>query len=453
MSSKGKQKKATSYTRFYSKYHKGRKCSDCALCGHAVSNVTHFETWDVAEKQFVLKHLGKELSSSSCICKAHHTEAKRYCSQNGYIPKWKKRTKSPGSIERVLVCTYPQCSKNNNDTRLIVPSFESQDNIKSALSITEDSSLELVLCPKHYTEVHKQLMYPPPPCASCGLKPKKGTRFIRYCPDTITINQILFENTGSSQRLQNTDKICSHCYKSHTAVLKSMGDVMVPNEQLESDIAKWEQELSQTADRLTKGILTTVVYVAKEILPQHAVLLPEASDVFIEAFRASSSPDLPGVSSSPDLHLDVEEGTIKLTSQWVLSQLLIYLHRYLDYKCIHKRFGTILLRKGGDALLSLSWAMGRQRLDIKEASCKPQKPCCQASSEEQILKEAGHMINDLLHKEINKTSEQVPTDDPSSFNIVLSLALTQNYGNSYKQPPVLLEIEVRTKFYLTIGKN
>ena len=132
-----------------------------------------------------------------------------------------------------------------------MPSFESQDNIKSALSITEDSSLELILCPKHYTEVHKQLMYPPP-CASCGLRPKKGTRFIRYCPDTITINQLLFENTGSSQRLQNTDQICLRCYKSHIAVLKSMGDIMIPNEQLESDIAKWEHELSQTADNSPK---------------------------------------------------------------------------------------------------------------------------------------------------------------------------------------------------------
>ena len=70
------------------------------------------------------------------------------------------------------------------------------------------------------------------------------------------------------------------------------------------------------------------------------ILLPEASDVSIEAFL------LPGASSS-DLHLDVEEGTIKFTSQWLLSQLLIHLHKYINYKCIHKRFGTILFRKGG----------------------------------------------------------------------------------------------------------
>ena len=121
---------------------------------------------------------------------------------------------------------------------------------------------------------------------------------------------------------------------------------MVPNELLEGDIAKWEHQLSQTGiSQLTKAILTTVLYVAKEILPQNAVLLPEASDVFIEAFL------LPGASSSADLHLDLEEGTIKFTSQWLLSQLLIYLNKYINYKCIHKRFGTILFWKGG----GMSW--------------------------------------------------------------------------------------------------
>jgi hypothetical protein len=64
----------------------------------------------------------------------------------------------------------------------------------------------------------------------------------------------------------------------------------------------------------------TVLYVAKEIWPQKAVLLPEASDVFIEAFL------FPGALSSSDLHLNVcyvEEGTIKFSSQLLLRQLLI----------------------------------------------------------------------------------------------------------------------------------
>ena len=73
---------------------------------------------------------------------------------------------------------------------------------------------------------------------------------------------------------------------------------MIPNELLEADIAKWEHELTQVGmSQLTKAILMTALYVAKVILPQNTVLLPEASDMFIEAFLQ------PGASSSSALHL------------------------------------------------------------------------------------------------------------------------------------------------------
>ena len=32
---------------------------------------------------------------------------------------------------------------------------------------------------------------------------------------------------------------------------------------------------------------------------------------------------------------------------------------HMKYKCIHKKFGTILYHKGSDLLVSLSWALGR----------------------------------------------------------------------------------------------
>jgi hypothetical protein len=80
----------------------------------------------------------------------------------------------------------------------------------------------------------------------------------------------------------------------------------------------------------------------------------------------------------------------------------------------------------GDALVSLSWAMGRQRLDGREVPCKPQKPGCQVPNEEQDLNEAGHVVNDLLHKDINKTPEQMLNDDPTSFNIESIISSTDS---------------------------
>ena len=75
-----------------------------------------------AEQTFVLKHLGKGLSSNSCTCKAYHAEAKHYYTQNGYIPKWKK-TEPVGSVEK-LVCNHPHCSTTSTEVKLIVLSFE-----------------------------------------------------------------------------------------------------------------------------------------------------------------------------------------------------------------------------------------------------------------------------------------------------------------------------------------
>ena len=102
------------------------------------------------------------------------------------------------------------------------------------------------------------------------MKPKRGTQFTRYSLDPETINLVLLENTGSSRKLTGNDKICLDYYKSHVAILKSLGEVLTPNELLEKGISTWEHELTQASNmsQLTRATLSTVVYVAKELLPQ-----------------------------------------------------------------------------------------------------------------------------------------------------------------------------------------
>ena len=82
---------------------------------------------------------------------------------------------------------------------------------------------------------------------------------------------------------------------------------------------------------LTRTILSTVVYVAKELLPQHVLLLPHVSALFLEVYQLSET-------SPPEVILqEVGEGTIKFTEQWLLNQLDVYLHRYMSFKYIHKK--------------------------------------------------------------------------------------------------------------------
>ena len=68
-----------------------------------------------------------------------------------------------------------------------------------------------------------------------------------------------------------------------------MNNGITPNQLVEAEIGNWEQELSLSETRLTKALLTTVIFVAKAILPQQAILLPQAARVFLETFQSSSS--------------------------------------------------------------------------------------------------------------------------------------------------------------------
>ena len=92
----------------------------------------------------------------------------------------------------------------------------------------------------------------------------------------------------------------------------------------------------------------------------------------------------------------------------------------MSYKCIHKKFGTILYRKGGDPLISLSWALGNQRQH--EVMDQPSDYYITTeSTAEIVLEQAGCIINDLIHKEIERISNDKIIDDPHMFNMETSI--------------------------------
>lgn len=91
----------------------------------------------------------------------------------------------------------------------------------------------------------------------------------------------------------------------------------------------------------------------------------------------------------------------------------------MSYKCIHKRFGTVLFYTGGDLFTSLSWALGRA--SVKEASqvqvfLEPEVIDADAHKE-QVLNEAGDIINELIHEEIDQLPNDMSVVGPSQFNI------------------------------------
>ena len=69
------------------------------------------------------------------------------------------------------------------------------------------------------------------------------------------------------------------------------------------------------------------------------------------------------------------------------------------------KFGTILYRRGVDLLVSLSWALSTNS-PFDDTTVKHITPTAKQSDKLAILHNAGHMLNDLIHEEINSNPLQ-----------------------------------------------
>ena len=184
-----------------------------------------------------------------------------------------------------------------------------------------------------------------------------GTCFTRHSPNASLLNELLSQCTeleGTHSMITDEDYICSSCYKTHLALIKSREEQDVSSDVGLNDlIGIWECKVCDSdTDKLTRTVLHTALYVARELLNQRAVLLPGVSRTFLLTYGHS-------LSESDEQILEGGEDTIKFSSRWLLRQLIMHLCNHMDYKCIHKKFGTMFFRKGGDMLSSLSWALGR----------------------------------------------------------------------------------------------
>ena len=72
-----------------------------------------------------------------------------------------------------------------------------------------------------------------------------------------------------------------------------------------------------------------------------------------------------GDTKSAQVIIDVEDGRVHFSSCWLLHQFILYLEGFMMHKCIHRKYGTILYRKGADILATLSWALSTSQLASK----------------------------------------------------------------------------------------
>ena len=381
----------------------------CILCGRIEKYMTRFVHWGDNEKQFVVRHLCSQPPDESCVCKRHQLEAKRHHSTPSYIPKWKNPNSKPSPM---YTCSYPKCTVSE---KLIEPKFESTDSLRAALGIRPSPGHPLLLGREHYNDAYKHF-HPQTTCASCGALAKRGNSFSHCSPEAHVVSVHLKETTGNDISIQPQDLVCLTCYKLHLSIVEALkAEQCTSDDALRNSMSIWDVKLNDpTTDALTKATLTAVLYLSEKFLQQKAVLLPQVYQVFLDAYRVSHS----GSIASVELNLEVGDSLVKFSSRWLLHQLIIYLHPYMEYKCVHKKYGTMLFRKGGDLLTSLSWALGasssRVAMDYQEVSPHT-SPAVNTDElhQHRVLREASSILNGLLHAEISNHTHL----DPRTFNI------------------------------------
>ena len=168
----------------------------------------------------------------------------------------------------------------------------------------------------------------------------------------MVVSQYLKDTTSIDVVILPDDWICTNCYNTHCSIIRSTECNQIgSNEILTKAIEEWETTNAHNTDKLTKAILLSVIFVAKHLLAQKALLLPWACPVFFQAYDVHYA-DIKSVK----VKLELGESTVQFSSRWLLPQLILHLDVYMMHKCVHMKYGIVLYRKGADILTTFSWA-------------------------------------------------------------------------------------------------
>ena len=170
-----------------------------------------------------------------------------------------------------------------------------------------------------------------------------------------------------------------------------------------------------------------------------AVLLPHVCNEFHKAYELQ--PD----SQNEEHILDTAEGT-------------------MEHKCVHKKIGTILLKTGGNLLTSLSWALGAVKGEQDEEYLYQKKSkIFKHDNIERVVREAGDIINDVIHTEIARNSsidvltmdrlnidEQIENINSLLWSFVVSVTRTATQRKSESRETNLHVKKLRRYFIISL---
>ena len=124
--------------------------------------MSHYGVCGENEREYIKKHISKEPTPDSCICNTHQTEAERMWTNPNFIPKCSK-----ACVAMKYKHLFPDCEERD---KVVSPKFDSACNIELEIGVQCAPDTPLVVCPKHYTALHRQC-HASELRASCGIKP------------------------------------------------------------------------------------------------------------------------------------------------------------------------------------------------------------------------------------------------------------------------------------------
>ena len=122
---------------------------------------------------------------------------------------------------------------------------------------------------------------------------------------------------------------------------------------------------------LTRAVLASVVFAAKLLQQDRALLLSQAVSVFLNNY--------PPAKDNEDLYLELRDGTIKFSARWLMNQLIIHLQPFMK------------------ALSLALHYLSSGSTDPEHEHLNPPYSQIDATS---VIREAGNVLNDIIHEEI-----------------------------------------------------
>ena len=309
----------------------------CTLCSQVHTQLSSPNSWkNNSCRQLALS---LNISEHSPVCRPCRNDITRLIRDPDHHPRWEKRI--------ISECIIPEC-KNSFFSKCSIP----LDDIVKCLRLAGEnipSKVEIpaAFCKHHYHMVYNIYQPTQTNCPTCSAVLQKQNA--RLCPDVKTIRTYLAENTGYEGTLNENDKVCFACYKSHLHILKCSTSKSIDTD-LEEIILVTKCNTMQASDvksvddAISRAMSITIVHVGEALLRHEGLLLPDIHNFFTGELNTCTK-------------ICASEGEHALTARWVLSNLTSSLQHHLSYVCKIRKCGTLLYRTNGDILVALTNAL------------------------------------------------------------------------------------------------